>query len=369
MEEFPPIRSILNSNANSYRPWRSSLLLSFQSPTRSRRRHHRRRWSTSPPIITIRRRTGLNTQETLSHSPMSTQTPLGCSSPFRSMAMSLPNPSISLKSLSLATALTMSSTSPRKTTASMPSMPIATSEPTHNPSGRSIWVPCSATSQHLLLYVSIRRRHHQHPGNRYQHQNDLRRVAMNPGDRIAAAIRSIAYAFMLWMSRPARRSSNRSSSRRVCRGQAMEPMATAMCHSTHRSNSIVRRCCSPPSRGSCPVASQTPRAPSSLRLAHLAIWVPITGWVLGYDADTLKQVAVFNTTPNAVSTDPGGDPIAAGGIWMSGAGLPVTAPASTTSRETAPSIRAPAALATALCACPPPTVSNSPTTLRRSTSR
>jgi hypothetical protein len=38
---------------------------------------------------------------------------------------------------------------------------------------------------------------------------------------------------------------------------------------------------------------------------------PYHGWLIGYDAQTLQQVAVFNNTPNGT----------AGGIWMSGAGL------------------------------------------------
>jgi hypothetical protein len=37
---------------------------------------------------------------------------------------------------------------------------------------------------------------------------------------------------------------------------------------------------------------------------------PYHGWLIGYDAKTLQQVVVFNTTPNGDS----------GGIWMSGAG-------------------------------------------------
>ena len=35
------------------------------------------------------------------------------------------------------------------------------------------------------------------------------------------------------------------------------------------------------------------------------------GWIMGYDAKTLKQTAIFNTTPNA----------SAGGVWQSGNGL------------------------------------------------
>jgi len=38
---------------------------------------------------------------------------------------------------------------------------------------------------------------------------------------------------------------------------------------------------------------------------------PFHGWIIGYDAQTLQQVGVFNVSPNAGQ----------GGIWMSGAGL------------------------------------------------
>ncbi len=38
---------------------------------------------------------------------------------------------------------------------------------------------------------------------------------------------------------------------------------------------------------------------------------PYTGWVMGYDANTLAQTSVINVTPNGED----------GGIWMAGAGL------------------------------------------------
>jgi hypothetical protein len=44
------------------------------------------------------------------------------------------------------------------------------------------------------------------------------------------------------------------------------------------------------------------------------------GWVFAYNATTLKQVAIHNTTPNA-RTDTSGYPLAGGGIWMAGGGL------------------------------------------------
>ncbi|HTL15821.1 MAG TPA: hypothetical protein VL793_01220, partial [Patescibacteria group bacterium] len=46
---------------------------------------------------------------------------------------------------------------------------------------------------------------------------------------------------------------------------------------------------------------------------------PYHGWVFGYDAATLQQVSVFNTTPNGL-TDPSGYPIGGGGIWQAGGG-------------------------------------------------
>jgi hypothetical protein len=47
---------------------------------------------------------------------------------------------------------------------------------------------------------------------------------------------------------------------------------------------------------------------------------PYHGWLFGYNANTLAQTAVVNTTPNA-KTDPSGYPLAAGGIWQSGGGI------------------------------------------------
>ena len=46
---------------------------------------------------------------------------------------------------------------------------------------------------------------------------------------------------------------------------------------------------------------------------------PYHGWVFAYDAASLKQLGILNTTPNG-KTDPSGYPIAAGGIWQGGAG-------------------------------------------------
>jgi hypothetical protein len=47
---------------------------------------------------------------------------------------------------------------------------------------------------------------------------------------------------------------------------------------------------------------------------------PYHGWIFAYDAETLQQTAIFNSTPNALN-DPTGYPIAAGGIWQAGAGF------------------------------------------------
>ena len=44
---------------------------------------------------------------------------------------------------------------------------------------------------------------------------------------------------------------------------------------------------------------------------------PYHGWVMGYDAKTLTQKGVWNTTPNGVT---GPAPVAGAGIWMTGAG-------------------------------------------------
>lgn len=48
--------------------------------------------------------------------------------------------------------------------------------------------------------------------------------------------------------------------------------------------------------------------------------IPYHGWVIAYNAATLRQVGVWVTTPNG-KTDPSGYPLGAGGIWMSGNGL------------------------------------------------
>ena len=47
---------------------------------------------------------------------------------------------------------------------------------------------------------------------------------------------------------------------------------------------------------------------------------PYHGWVFAYNPLNLAQLGILNTTPNAL-TDPSGYPLAAGGIWQSGAGL------------------------------------------------
>ena len=47
---------------------------------------------------------------------------------------------------------------------------------------------------------------------------------------------------------------------------------------------------------------------------------PYHGWVLTFDADSLKMVSAFNTTPNAL-TAVSGYPIAGGGVWQGGGGV------------------------------------------------
>jgi hypothetical protein len=63
------------------------------------------------------------------------------------------------------------------------------------------------------------------------------------------------------------------------------------------------------------------------KVKHTAIYLgyashgdngPYHGWLFAYDASSLKQLGLFNTTPNAVTN---GYPLAAGGIWQSGGGL------------------------------------------------
>jgi hypothetical protein len=46
---------------------------------------------------------------------------------------------------------------------------------------------------------------------------------------------------------------------------------------------------------------------------------PYHGWIMAYDPSSLRQVSVLNTTPNATSAAGGSYPLAAGGIWQSGA--------------------------------------------------
>jgi len=60
---------------------------------------------------------------------------------------------------------------------------------------------------------------------------------------------------------------------------------------------------------------------SALLLANNSVYIGFgncqSGWLLAYDAHTLAQTAVFNTSPNLDGEGPYGD---AGGIWMGGAG-------------------------------------------------
>ncbi len=45
---------------------------------------------------------------------------------------------------------------------------------------------------------------------------------------------------------------------------------------------------------------------------------PYHGWLVGFNASTLQQVSVYNTTPNAI---PGAAPSGRGGFWQGGSGL------------------------------------------------
>ncbi len=78
--------------------------------------------------------------------------------------------------------------------------------------------------------------------------------------------------------------------------------------------------------GSVPFNAKIQHQRSALLLAGgqvIIVWAshgdngPYHGWVMAYDAHTLKQTYVFNTSPNAVTN---GYPLAAAGIWMGGAG-------------------------------------------------
>lgn len=76
-------------------------------------------------------------------------------------------------------------------------------------------------------------------------------------------------------------------------------------------------------------AENLPRGQADIAaIAHSILYVafashgdngPYHGWIFVYDADTMTQLGIINTSPNAL-TDPSGYPIAAGGIWQGGAG-------------------------------------------------
>jgi hypothetical protein len=67
---------------------------------------------------------------------------------------------------------------------------------------------------------------------------------------------------------------------------------------------------------------------AALLLSHGVVYLPFAsygdatpyhGWVLGYQASTLRKVSIYSTTPDGL-TDPSGYPIGGGGIWQAGAG-------------------------------------------------